>query len=143
MAKIIFYEKPGCVNNTKQKNILQLAGHEVDARSILTHKWNGEELMEYFEGKAVKDWFNPNAPAVNSGLVMPETYSSNEAITVMLQDHLLIKRPLINIDGVKIVGFDMDKLCELVDMEKNSAPEIQDILKDDLETCPQKKKVCD
>jgi hypothetical protein len=29
MATVHFYEKPGCINNTRQKKILAAAGHEV------------------------------------------------------------------------------------------------------------------
>ena len=36
MAKVIFYEKPGCANNAKQKALLAAAGHEVEARNLLT-----------------------------------------------------------------------------------------------------------
>lgn len=36
MATVIFYEKPGCINNTKQKARLLAAGHEVQAHNLLS-----------------------------------------------------------------------------------------------------------
>ena len=36
MATVIFYEKPGCVGNAKQKRLLADAGHEVVPRDLLT-----------------------------------------------------------------------------------------------------------
>ena len=32
MAKVIFYEKPGCKNNTKQKTLLKAAGHQLNPK---------------------------------------------------------------------------------------------------------------
>lgn len=40
MTEIIFFEKTGCVNNTKQKELLSLAGHKVIPIDILKHNWN-------------------------------------------------------------------------------------------------------
>ncbi|MBI1424317.1 MAG: hypothetical protein GC149_12685 [Gammaproteobacteria bacterium] len=39
MAEIVFYEKPGCGNNTRQKALLAAAGHHVIARNLLTEPW--------------------------------------------------------------------------------------------------------
>ena len=36
MATITFYEKPGCINNTRQKKLLEAAGHQVVAKNLLT-----------------------------------------------------------------------------------------------------------
>ena len=38
MATIVFYEKPGCGNNTKQKVWLAASGHTVLAKNLLTEK---------------------------------------------------------------------------------------------------------
>ncbi|MFN7413453.1 MAG: nitrogenase-associated protein, partial [Dolichospermum sp.] len=39
MARVIFYEKPGCKGGTKQKVLLTAAGHEVVAYNLLTEPW--------------------------------------------------------------------------------------------------------
>ena len=49
MAEVIFYEKPGCINNTKQKALLQAAGHLVDARNLLTESWSSESLWLFLQ----------------------------------------------------------------------------------------------
>jgi hypothetical protein len=36
MATITFYEKPGCINNTRQKKLIAAAGHQVIAKNLLT-----------------------------------------------------------------------------------------------------------
>ncbi len=40
MAQITFFEKPGCINNTKQKAWLKTAGHEVQVVNLLEHSWS-------------------------------------------------------------------------------------------------------
>lgn len=128
MARVIFYEKPGCINNTRQKKMLQAAGHEVDARNLLEESWNVENLRPYFGGLAVAKWFNPSAPAVKSGEVKPETLSEQGALALMVDMPLLIRRPLMQVAGEYHVGFEMEYV--------NAWIGLKDIDTDvDVETC--------
>lgn len=108
MAQIVFYEKPGCGNNTRQKALLAAAGHEVDARSLLTEAWTAERLCAFFGQRPVAEWFNRAAPRVKSGEVIPEQLDADAALEMMLQDPLLIRRPLLESAGRKEVGFDLE-----------------------------------
>jgi len=62
MARIVFFEKPGCVNNARQKALLKAAGHTVNARDLLAHHWKAAELRAFFGDRPVVEWFNPSAP---------------------------------------------------------------------------------
>jgi nitrogenase-associated protein len=62
MATIIFYEKPGCINNTKQKALLAAAGHTVDARNLLTEPWTPDRLQQFFGDRPISTCFNRTAP---------------------------------------------------------------------------------
>lgn len=106
MNELIFYEKPGCVNNTKQKTLLRNAGHEVVAHSLLTHPWSAETLRPFFGARPVAQWFNGSAPRVKSGEVVPESMDEASALREMLADPLLIRRPLIQLGERREVGFD-------------------------------------
>ena len=145
MANIIFYEKTGCVNNTKQKQLLTLAGHNVEAIDLIRYPWTSEELLSFFNGLEVKKWFNQNAPAVSSGEIIPEKYSVIAALDAMLADHLLIKRPLMIIDGHKLVGFDKAEIDRIIGLDKSKDPKIEILLAENLTDCPQKaiNKTCD
>ncbi|MGQ1786868.1 MULTISPECIES: ArsC/Spx/MgsR family protein [unclassified Saccharicrinis] len=138
MASITFYEKTGCINNTKQKEILELAGHAVNPVHIVHHDWTKLELLSFFDGLPVKDWFNKNAPSVQTGEVKPEMYNAEEAIELMLHDHLLIRRPLLVIDEDKIVGFDKAYLEERIGLNPASNPKMLTLLNENLNDCPQK-----
>jgi nitrogenase-associated protein len=103
---ILFYEKPGCTNNTKQKIMLAAAGHTVWAKSILTESWTAERLQTFFGARPVAEWFNRAAPKVKSGEIVPEQINAEEALEMMIVDPLLIRRPLIAASGRYEVGFE-------------------------------------
>jgi len=107
MARILFFEKPGCANNARQKAWLQAAGHQVDAVSLLTHPWSREELRSYFGHRPVDQWFNRAAPRIKSGELVPERIDAQTALTLMLSEPLLIRRPLLEVEGRREVGFDV------------------------------------
>ncbi len=131
---IKFYEKPGCVNNTKQKEMLKAAGHEVIAFSLLEEKWEAEVLKSFFSGMPIADWFNPSAPRIKSGEVVPSCYDDGEtAVIAMLNDPLLIRRPLIDVEGKKVCGFNN----ELVNSLLNNADVSH------VQTCPNLANPCD
>ena len=127
MTTITFYEKPGCSNNTKQKGLLAAAGHEIVARNILTESWTKERLSSFFNNRPVADWFNRAAPRVKSGEIVPEQFDADTALQLMLQDPLLIRRPLIEADGRKEIGFDQELIHGWLGLTPSGS---------DLETCP-------
>jgi nitrogenase-associated protein len=106
MATVIFYEKPGCGNNTKQKVWLAASGHTVLAKNILTEKWTAEKLRPFFGGQQVEKWFNRSAPQVKSGEVDPAAFDETSALALLASEPLFIKRPLMDVDGVLRAGFD-------------------------------------
>ncbi len=110
MATIIFYEKVGCASNTKQKRLLAEAGHEVIAKNLLEQNWQTDELRLFFGDLPVVDWFNANAPAVKYGEIEPESLSEAQALALMIETPLLIRRPLMQVGNERRVGFDAQKV---------------------------------
>lgn len=110
MTTILFYEKPGCGNNSRQKAWLTAAGHVVEARSLLTEAWSAERLLAFFGNRPVAEWFNRAAPRVKSGEVVPEEQSAESALALMLAEPLFIRRPLMEADGRREVGFDPERV---------------------------------
>ena len=134
MASVLFYEKPGCINNTKQKVLLVAAGHTVQARSLLVEKWTAARLRAFFGDLPVAEWFNPSSPRVYGGEITPEALDEARALQLMLADPLLIRRPLMEVDGVCRAGFDQDAVHRWIGLA-GKAP------REDLETCPRKSAV--
>ena len=130
MARITFYEKTGCINNTKQKALLVQAGYELDAFNLLTEPWTAERLCAFFGELPVASWFNRSAPRIKSGEIKPELLTADKALQLMLKEPLLIRRPLIEFDGKSRVGFDQ-KTEEWLGLGINKVSP-----KADLETCP-------
>ena len=129
MATVYFYEKPGCINNTRQKKLLAAAGHQVVALNLLTEPWQADRLRTFFGELAVRDWFNYSAPALKYGEIDPDNLSEPEALALMLENPLLIRRPLMQVGDSLMAGFDqqaVDNWIGLTEIETNQ----------DLESCP-------
>lgn len=129
MATVHFYEKPGCINNTRQKQLLSKAGHLLIVHDLLSHPWAKDpaNLRAFFGNLPVADWFNRSAPAVKNGQVIPERVDEQQAIALMIADPLLIRRPLMEVDGRRQVGFDADRVEAWLGLTSPAS---------DLETCP-------
>ncbi|MGO9445339.1 MAG: ArsC/Spx/MgsR family protein [Thiobacillaceae bacterium] len=106
MASIVFYEKPGCSSNAKQKVLLAAAGHSVWAKNLLTEKWTPMRLRPFFGDLPVSQWFNLSAPRIKSGELDPAHMSEDEALLQMVRDPLLIRRPLMEVGNECRAGFD-------------------------------------
>ena len=105
MADVAFYTKLGCMTAAKQVKLLEDAGHRVDVRDLLARDWSAEELLSYFGDMPVAEWFNTKSPRVKSGEIDPSVYGRDETLTLVLADHLLIHRPLMEANGERRCGF--------------------------------------
>ncbi|NTU45590.1 MAG: arsenate reductase family protein [Chlorobiaceae bacterium] len=133
MATILFYEKPGCQNNTRQKLLLKQSGHLVEAVNLLEHPWSKTELEHYLGEKPVAEWFNMAAPKVKSGAINPHLFSREEAIALMIREPLLIKRPLMKIGTCSLQGFDIEELKKLINLVEQDE-QSEDL--SDMNSCP-------
>ena len=107
MAHLTFYEKPGCSGNARQKALLRTAGHTLDVRDQLSWPWTAETLLAFIAPLPVSEWFNRAAPRIKSGEVVPETLDADAALALLLAEPLLIRRPLMQCDERRMVGFDV------------------------------------
>lgn len=114
MATIVFYQKPGCQTNGRQKQMLKAAGHTVIAKNLLAEPWTADGLRGFFGATPVATWFNPAAPRVKSGDVTPATIDAAAALALMLDDPLLIRRPLVEMEGQRCAGFDREPVTSLL-----------------------------
>ncbi|PMR73766.1 ArsC/Spx/MgsR family protein [Billgrantia endophytica] len=106
MSCIVFYEKPGCTTNKRQKRLLRSAGLELEERNLLDEPWTRERLRPFFGARPVAEWFNPSAPAIKHGELDPHALGDEEALALMLEQPLLIRRPLLSCGARFMVGFD-------------------------------------
>ncbi|MGZ8159961.1 MAG: ArsC/Spx/MgsR family protein [Methylobacter sp.] len=128
MATITFYEKPGCVNNTRQKKLLAAAGHQVVAKNLLTEAWQAERLRSFFGSLPVRNWFNYSAPAIKIGQVKPEKLTEQTALALMVDNPLLIRRPLMQVGDNLMAGFDQVAVDNWIGLKAIEADQ-------DLESC--------
>jgi nitrogenase-associated protein len=106
MAKVLFWEKPGCAGNARQKALLAASGHEVVARDLRAEPWTAGRLRSFFGDRPVPAWFNRTSPRVKSGEIDPEALDEAAALGLMLADPLLIRRPLMQVGERRETGFE-------------------------------------
>jgi len=116
MKLVLFYEKPGCATNARQKKLLNAAGCTLIVQNLLELTMGPDELRTYLEAEPVAQWFNPNAPDVKSGMVVPHTFTAEAALPLLLENPILIRRPLISVNGHRMCGFDQSKIEALLDV---------------------------
>jgi nitrogenase-associated protein len=131
MATVVFYEKPGCVGNTKQKRLLTTAGHTLQVHNLLAEPWTPERLRPFFNDLPVAAWFNPTAPPITRGQVVPEALAASQALALMVEQPILIRRPLLQVGDRRAAGFDLAAIDAWIGL----APEVD--LAEDVQSCPQ------
>jgi len=133
MATVYFYEKPGCINNTRQKKLLTAAGHQVVALNLLTEPWQKDRLRTFFGELAVRDWFNYSAPAIKNGEIEPDKLTEHQALALMLENPLLIRRPLMQVGDSLMAGFDQQAVDDWIGLKEI---ETAGDTNRDMESCP-------
>lgn len=118
--EIVFYEKPGCSGNKKQKELLKNHGVEFNVKSILDTKWTKDQLQIFFMGLDKEMCINTSAPQIKNGQIDLDALSKDDMISLMIKDPILIKRPLIQIDEHCICSFDIDKINALLGTSINT-----------------------
>ncbi|WP_345975735.1 ArsC/Spx/MgsR family protein [Sulfurimonas sp. HSL3-7] len=115
MKIVIFYEKPGCATNAKQKKSLRDAGCMVIERNLLEHGLTMNELHAFLQEKPHTQWFNQSAPDIKNGVIEPALMSPAAALQTLMRDPILIKRPLMVVGGKKLCGFEQKKIEALIE----------------------------
>ncbi|MBE9107134.1 nitrogenase-associated protein, partial [Nostoc cf. edaphicum LEGE 07299] len=106
--------------------------------NLLTESWTVERLRSFFGDRPVAEWFNLSAPKIKSGEVVPEKIDAETALTLMLKEPLLIRRPLLEVGERREVGFDVQKIDTWIGLQAvdESLQEISDkLMKQDLQNC--------
>lgn len=124
MAVVHFYEKPDCLGNKRQREMLLAAGHVVFVYDLLQQPWSEEKdkLRSFFGELPVADWFNRNAPAVKNGKVVPEYVDEARALELMIADPVLIRRPLLEVNRKRYAGFEAEFIKTSLLFDTDSMP---------------------
>jgi len=128
MAIVIFYEKPDCINNKRQKKLLQKSGHTVTALSLLEEAWTADRLEYFLKDVPRSKWFNKSAPDIKSGRIKPEQLNAQQSLKVMVENPLLIARPLMQVSNEYMSGFDLETVHNWIGLNVSD-------FNLDLETC--------
>lgn len=128
MKTVIFWEKPGCVGNQRQKTELRKQGIGLDVRDLISHQWTKDTLRPFFGHEPIDKWFNQTAPAFKSGSIRPDELTADDAICLMIEDPILIRRPLLQFGESFQSGFNRGAVLKAVGFQHDD-PEL-------LQVCP-------
>jgi len=123
MAQVIFWEKPGCSGNRRQKEILLASGHQLEVRDLLSEAWDEAQLALFFGARPVAEWFNPSNPRVKAGELVPAEIAPDEALAMMVAEPLLIVRPLMQVGEQRLAGFDVTEVHNWIGLALDSVGE--------------------
>lgn len=130
MTTVEFYEKPGCIGNSRQKSLLLAAGHTLRVHNLLAEPWTPEKLRPFFGDRPVAEWFNPTAPPITAGEIHPDQLTADQALALMVEQPILIRRPLLQVSDRCTAGFDLPTINAWIGLTPESD------LTQDVESCP-------
>jgi len=136
VTKVVFYGKPGCVTNARQQALLCALGHRLEVRDLLQEPWTAGSLRPFFGTRPVADWFNPTAPRIKSGEVLPAALDEAAALALMVADPLLIRRPLIAIPAGLCAGFDPGPVLDALGLSLAPGEDLQSCSRPSPIGCP-------
>jgi nitrogenase-associated protein len=110
MADIVFYAKPGCLTNRRQQALLRRLGHRVTVRDLLSEPWTAERLYEFLKSLPIIEWFNLAAPAIKLGTLDPAGLDASAALRLLVDDPVLIRRPLMETGDDRYAGFESSQM---------------------------------
>ncbi|MFT8736707.1 MAG: ArsC/Spx/MgsR family protein [Zymomonas mobilis] len=119
MAIVTFFGKTVCRGNLRQRAILEQSGHTVDFHDILAENWSEDSLKPFLEALPPAEWFNKSANRVKSGEVTPDNLSAEEAMALILEDHALLRRPLMKSGGVYQIGWNPEAIDQWIGLKKD------------------------
>lgn len=125
MTEIQFYEKPGCLTNARQKQLLARRGHCVMVRNLLQEPWTAERLRGFFGDLPVAAWFNPSAPRVRDGDIDPAALDADSALALLVADPLLIRRPLLDTPFGRCAGFEAGPVLTALGIHPEADEDLQ------------------
>ncbi|MFT9100084.1 MAG: ArsC/Spx/MgsR family protein [Zymomonas mobilis subsp. pomaceae] len=105
MAVVNFFGKPTCRGNRRQREILESSGHTIVFHNILEQPWTEKTLAPFLGMLPPKEWFNRAAVRVKSGEVIPDELTASQAMHLILEDHALLRRPLLESEDIRQVGW--------------------------------------
>jgi nitrogenase-associated protein len=135
MTDLVFYEKPGCIGNKQQKAILLKLGIRLEVHDILSEPWTAERLRPFFGNKTIPMWFNESAPQVKSGEIDIDQLDESEALSLMVEQPILIKRPLMIYQSLKQSGFTSGPVLDELGVNLDGGNRV--------ESCPMSEQPCE
>ena len=94
--------------------------------NLLEYQWSASELLPFFFGQKVALWFNQSAPQIKSGKLDIRGLEPKEALNLLLENPILIRRPLLRQGAKHLAGFDLFQVEEIFGIPLSMLARIED-----------------
>lgn len=104
MAKMIFFANNNCTSSCQKKELLLKAGNSLQCLDLLKQEWTRESLLPFVRGRDPLQIMDSSAEEIKSGAIDPLLLTFDKAVELMVASPVLIKGPLVQVDGLSIQG---------------------------------------
>jgi len=117
-ATFITYGKDEACAGTKE--FIEGAGIILDIRNLDEKPFTEGELRQLIGHLSISHFLNANSPAFAKRKFDEEIPSRAEVVKAMVEDHTLIRRPIIQTSRLLTVGCDHQKISEMLQISQNN-----------------------
>lgn len=112
--KITFIYHPACSKTPKTRDFLE--GQEVVERNLVEEMLSASEVLDIARtlGVKVHDLLRPSSPVYTEREAELYAMTESELADVISTEPTLIKRPIVKSSQGLVIGFDQEKLKELL-----------------------------
>lgn len=116
-ATFITYGKDDACVQTKE--FIEGSGVVLDIRNLDEKPFSYDELSHLIGHLSLSHFVNANSPAYEKRKLDQEMPSRAELIKMMVEDHSLLRRPIIQTPRLITVGCDHQKISEMLQLSQN------------------------
>ena len=109
-----FIWKKSCDTCRKYKKQLDQWGVEYDGREINAEPLTAEDVAELIGDREVKPFLNTRNAVYRELGLSRDTPSRERAISLMSETNNLLRRPVLIVDGVYVIGNRLDEAANLL-----------------------------
>lgn len=112
MTDVSLLEKTGSTGNAKPKAPDIATDRQASARDRRPAHASSSRLREFLAGLPVEQWFDPSAPAIRSGEIVPAELDETAALALLRDNPRLICQPLVEAGDVAQADVDAPRIAD-------------------------------
>ncbi|MBN1299911.1 MAG: Spx/MgsR family RNA polymerase-binding regulatory protein [Melioribacteraceae bacterium] len=115
MEKITVYEKPTCTTCRKTVKFLQEKGYNFNRINYYVKPFSKTKIRTLLRKMGIKpgELLRKSEPAYKKLYLKKKDYTDEQLLEIMIKDHNLIQRPIVELGDKAVLARPIDKIDEL------------------------------